>query len=562
MTRKKVIVITLIICLILIVTVSTIAWVLSKPELDPVSMEKNADMQKSLEEFLSIINKDMKGICSLTEDTASELSGLSLDDPAVELALLALHRDIPASYETWIVDKNNTVCAITGPIVNQQFIGKQAPVNTTDVYQQNCGENYCAITSLYTFRDGNEGILILAPIYGTDGTYTGMLCVGLDPAYLFSGHVDQLRADHGYTIWATQPDGTLIYYEDTEAIGKNILTGEIYTEKSSHNVAQQVTEKTTGNASYMYYNVGWTEYSQINAVWDTLTLPNGREWRVSLTDAVSRENPDNSVQLTPEYLKTFVEKAYVYAQTHTKEEALRAFNDPDGEFIDGELYIFAYDMNGTALALPYQDKLVGVNRMQAEDIIGVKYVERGIARVKQGGGYIFFQYPNPDKDFARELKLTYAMPVDNDWCIGAGFYIQNTTLAPCGELRDEMVSQVRNFQYLSKIMPEDELISLMNNPNSSIQVKGLYPFASTINGTILSYTMDPSCIGNNHLGYVNSYGMSMGREAISLTQSGGGMIYGLVWDPDLQREVYVLFYVELASEDTYYGSMIILGDEK
>lgn len=562
MTRKKILVITFVICLVLVVTVGMITWSLSQPGLDPVSSEKNADMHKSLEEFISVMKKDMTEICSLTEDTAGELSGLSMDDPAVELALLALHRDIPASYEIWVVDKNNTVCAITGPIVNQQFFGKQAPINTTDVYQQNCGGNYCAITSLYTFKNGNVGILVLAPIYDTDGTYSGMLCVGLDPAYLFSGNVDQLRADHGYTIWATQPDGTLIYYEDTEAIGKNILTGEIYAEESSLSVAQQVTEKTTGNASYMYYNVGWTEYSQINAVWDTLSLPNGRAWRISLTDKINMNTAGNSTQLTPDDLRTFVEKAYVYAQTHSKEEALRAFNDPNGEFINGELYIFAYDMNGTALALPYQDKLVGINRMQAEDIIGVKYVERGIARAKQGGGYIFFQYPNPNEDFARELKLTYAMPVDNNWCIGAGFYIQNYTLSPCGELRDEMISQVRNFQYLSKIMPEDELISLMNDPNSSIQVKGLYPFASTINGTILSYAMDPSCIGNNHLGYVNSYGMSMGREAIALAQSGGGMIYGLVWDPDLQREVYVLFYVELASEDTYYGSMIILGDEK
>ena len=45
-----------------------------------------------------------------------------------------------------------------------------------------------------------------------------------------------------------------------------------------------------------------------------------------------------------------------------KTAALSAFNDPKGEFIDGELYIFAYDMNGTVLSLPYQPDLVGENR--------------------------------------------------------------------------------------------------------------------------------------------------------------------------------------------------------
>jgi hypothetical protein len=546
----------------LILAFIIVAGIVTHPDVVSVSDEKYAGMHGALDEFTPTIKEDMNEIFSLTEATARNLSGVSMGDSSVELALLQLRRDIPASYDTYIVDTNNTIQAITGTSEEQKSVGTQSCANITEEDLKS-SKNTSIVTSFYTFNDGKQGIIVISPIYSSNGTYTGTLRVSLDTAYLFSGAVDQLRSDYGYTIWSIQQDGCLIYYEDTELLGKNTLNNEIYTEESSFNVAQLVTEKPEGNISYVFYNVGWVEKGLINAVWDTISFPDGTEWRIVLTDDISMNNIDidnehSSSQFTTSELRTFVEKAYVYAQTHTKEEALKAFNDRNGEFINGELYIFAYDINGTTLALPYQTQLVGINRLQAEDITGVKFVQREIARTEQGGGYVYCQYPNPAKGFARELKFAYVMPINNNWFIGAGLYMDNTSFEPCGDMRNKMISQVRNFQYLSKIMPEDELISMLNNPNSSIQVDGLYPFASTYSGTILSYVMDPSVIGNNHLGYVNSYGMSIGREAIPLAQSGGGLIYSLVWDPELERDVYVLIYVEPVTEDTYYGSMIIL----
>ena len=549
----------IIICLVLILAFIIVAGIVTHPDLIPVSDEKYVDMRGALDEFIPVIQEDMNEIFSLTEATAHNLSEVSMEDPSVELALLQLHRDIPASDYTYIVDTNNTIRAITGTSDEQKLIGTQSCANISEE-DFKYSKNTCIVTQFYTFNDGKQGIIVVSPIYDANETYIGTIRVSLDIVYLFSGPVDQLRSDSGYTIRSIQPDGTLIYYEDTELLGININNIGIYTGKSRMNVVQLVTGDTEGSISYVFYNVGWIEKDLINAVWDTITFPNGTEWRIVLTDDISMKTGDEhpSSHLTATELRTFVEKAYIYAQTHTKEDALKAFNDRNGEFIDGELYIFAYDINGTTLALPYQTMLIGVNRLQAEDIAGVEYVQREIARAEQGGGYLYCQYPNPTKEFARELKFMYVMPINNDWFIGAGIYMDNTTFEPCGEMRNKMISQVRNFQYLSKIMPEDELISMLNDPNSSIQVDGLYPFASTYSGTILSYLMDPSTIGNNHLGYVNSYGMSIGREVIPLAQSGGGLIYSLVWDPELEKDVYVLIYVEPVTEDTYYGSMIIL----
>ncbi len=64
-----------------------------------------------------------------------------------------------------------------------------------------------------------------------------------------------------------------------------------------------------------------------------------------------------------ETLVAFVESAVAYVQENGKKTALAEFNDPNGAFVRGELYIYAYDFNGTTLAHPVNPEKVGVNRL-------------------------------------------------------------------------------------------------------------------------------------------------------------------------------------------------------
>lgn len=56
--------------------------------------------------------------------------------------------------------------------------------------------------------------------------------------------------------------------------------------------------------------------------------------------------------ISNETLVAFVDRAAAYVNTYGKEKALAEFNDLNGSFIEGELYIYAYDFNGTTLAHP------------------------------------------------------------------------------------------------------------------------------------------------------------------------------------------------------------------
>ncbi len=90
---------------------------------------------------------------------------------------------------------------------------------------------------------------------------------------------------------------------------------------------------------------------------------------------------------SPEAMVAFVEKAYEYAKIHGKEAALAEFNNQSGRFVQGELYIFAYDLQANTLALPFQPQLVGTNRWNLTDVAGNHPLPDNIRAAQSGGGF-------------------------------------------------------------------------------------------------------------------------------------------------------------------------------
>lgn len=552
------------ILLFLIFTSGCIISAQNTTQLEPVPAEQINQMDAALYPLTYLITKDMEQACCLVGKTARELDGVPTNDPAVELALLKLRRDIPFSFEAGLFDTNDTLIASTEDLGKTMEIGVGKATNHYTEEELKAAGPACIVSGYSCLLFEDNGVTITSPVYDAEGNYNGTLRVGINTWSLFSGLNEYLRNEYGYTLWVAQPDGLVIYDKDTEEIGKNLLTDSLYQGYTTKNAAKMVVEHPSGNVSYFFYDATWVNLSQRNAVWDTVYPGYGMEWRMVVTDnAEVKDTNETTATPTTEELKSFVEKAYVYTQTHTKEEALRAFNDQNGEFVDGELYIFAYGMDGETLSLPYQPGLIGVNRWIREDPNGIKILQRMAARAQQGGGYVYYMGPNPDHQYAQEFKLSYVIPVDDTWFIGAGIYVQENPLSQTQYVtwtkREDLTYQVRNMQYLAKTEGIPAVIAMINDPNSDLQIKGLYPFAVTENGIDLADALNPELAGTNQLGMTNSLGMSIAREVISLAQAGGGWMYGLWGIPPTNEEQYVLIYVEPIDAATYVGSLIILG---
>lgn len=123
-----------------------------------------------------------------------------------------------------------------------------------------------------------------------------------------------------------------------------------------------------------------------------------------------------------ETLVAFVESAVAYVRENSKGAALAEFNDPNGSFVQGELYIYAYDFNGTTLAHPINPEKVGVNRLnETEGGVGTFLVEMNAA-IRKGENFHRIAYINPAHNGTLESKLAYAVQVDENWWLGSGIY--------------------------------------------------------------------------------------------------------------------------------------------
>ena len=122
---------------------------------------------------------------------------------------------------------------------------------------------------------------------------------------------------------------------------------------------------------------------------------------------------------TPEQAKALVEKAVTFYKANGKEKALAEFSNPKGQFVEGDLYILAYDPKGTIIAHGGDPKLVGQDYTGVHDPDG-KYFAREFIKVGPEGGWVDYKWMNYTTNKV-EPKTTYLKRID-DVIIGCGAY--------------------------------------------------------------------------------------------------------------------------------------------
>ena len=117
-----------------------------------------------------------------------------------------------------------------------------------------------------------------------------------------------------------------------------------------------------------------------------------------------------------------VNKALAFHKANGREKTLAVLNKKDGEFVKGELYVFAYDLAGVVVAHPQNPKLVGKNMLEIPDQEG-KFFRKDVQKVAltQGTGWVDYLYKNPETNKI-ERKSTYVQKAD-DIILVCGIYV-------------------------------------------------------------------------------------------------------------------------------------------
>ncbi len=140
---------------------------------------------------------------------------------------------------------------------------------------------------------------------------------------------------------------------------------------------------------------------------------------------------------TPEEVHEMVVKAADVLRV-MGEEALPEFNDPNGEFVWKDSYVFVADCSvPTAVAHPFIPELVGPDQSELQGTRGTYFVAE-LCRVAEhpNGGWFDYWWPRPgypdDEDF-RKISFSINVP-GQPYQVSAGIYNDDMTIDELNEI--------------------------------------------------------------------------------------------------------------------------------
>ena len=119
--------------------------------------------------------------------------------------------------------------------------------------------------------------------------------------------------------------------------------------------------------------------------------------------------------------EALVKKAIQVVKAEGKEKAFAEINNPKGKFVDRDLYIFVYDMDGKCVAHGFNQKMIGKELIEIKDSDGKLYVKERVEIAKtKGKGWQDYKFTDPITKKI-EPKSAYVERVES-LIVGCGVY--------------------------------------------------------------------------------------------------------------------------------------------
>jgi cytochrome c len=99
---------------------------------------------------------------------------------------------------------------------------------------------------------------------------------------------------------------------------------------------------------------------------------------------------------TKEDAITTVKKGLAFIKANGKDKAYAEFSNKGGAFVDGDLYLVVYGLDGTVRAHGANEKMIGKNLLDLKDVDGKPYVkERMELAHSKGSFWQDYKFTNP-----------------------------------------------------------------------------------------------------------------------------------------------------------------------
>ena len=127
-------------------------------------------------------------------------------------------------------------------------------------------------------------------------------------------------------------------------------------------------------------------------------------------------------RVTPKEAEAMVKKGVAYIKASPRDKAMADITDPKGSFVDRELYLTVYQMDGTALAHGANAKFVGKNMIELRDGNGKEHIRERMELAKTKASFWQdFTFINPVNK-KMEPKQMYCERTDDKLIVCGGIY--------------------------------------------------------------------------------------------------------------------------------------------
>lgn len=119
--------------------------------------------------------------------------------------------------------------------------------------------------------------------------------------------------------------------------------------------------------------------------------------------------------------KRWVDNAVAFYRASGKRIALAEYTNPNGQFVQDEMYIYVLNPKGTMLAHGVNEKFVGEEFIDIKDYDGKEFIKEIVETAnREGSGWVTYKWYNP---VTKEVlpKTVYFRKVD-DLIICSGVY--------------------------------------------------------------------------------------------------------------------------------------------
>jgi cytochrome c len=221
--------------------------------------------------------------------------------------------------------------------------------------------------------------------------------------------------------------------------------------------------------------------------------------------------------------QALLDKATQYLQDHPPETAYAAFNNQKGRFVQGDLYVFVFDLD-TGIMHAHggaPEGLVGMNVLDLRDASG-KPLIREMAEVAKtkGSGSVDYVWLNRKTNHI-ESKTSLLKRVGNS-VVAVGYYVPRGAPEEARDLLDRAAAALR--------ANPKEALAAFNNPSSRFTHYDLYVFVVGLNdGKFYAMGANPGLVGLDVKDLKDAAGKPIIQDMMTIVKEKGSGEYDYVW---------------------------------